>query len=300
MHILKTITHETIWGGNRLEACSEAKSNKIGHLYSLISNEEFESEIINGEYKGLKLKEYFEKNKSAFHLDCYKKFPFTIALTDATDSLSLQVHPNDKVAKETLNMPYGKNESWYFIEPPESGKIYNGCRAKSTDELRQKVDKRYYDGIIDYLDVEKDDYVYVKAGTLHALSAGSLVYEIEENCNVTYRLYDFDRTDDNGNKRLLQTEDAIKATDVNLKSKAEKYNGEKIERIYSTQLFKNKTEYTNNSNTIECLTIIKGFSKIEKYEIRTGMTIILEPKETVKLSVSNFIISRPIIKEGSK
>lgn len=301
MLILKTITHETIWGGNRLANALTDKNKKIGHLYSLVSNNEFESLIINGEYKEQKLKDFFNLNKAKYKLDKYERFPFIISLTDATDNLSIQVHPDDKFAQEVLNMPNGKNESWYFIEAPISGKIYNGCKAKSLEELKQKIDNNKYEDVIDYLDVTAEDYVYVKAGTLHALSAGSLVFEIEENCNITYRLYDFNRVDDKGLKRPLQTENVLKTIDVNLKSKSEKYNNEKKERMYSTKLLKNSSEYTNKSNTLECLTIIKGCQKFDNFEISRGTTIILEPQENIQFNSStDFIVSRPNIMEENK
>lgn len=300
MLILKTIKHETLWGGNRLETCSNNKNTKIGHLYSLVSNEEFESEILNGEFKGLTLGEFFKKNKHKYNLQNYRKFPFTISLTDASENLSIQVHPNDKFVQANLNMPHGKNESWYFIEQPYSRKIYNGCKSNSIEELQHNINTNNFKDIIDYLEVQPEDYVYVEAGTLHSLPAGSLVYEIEENCNITYRLYDFDRVDKDGNKRKLQIEDVIKTIDINLKSKAEPFDCEKTERFYSTKLFKNTTTYTNKSNTIECLTVIKGNSTIENFNIKQGSTIILEPNEKIELGLSDFIIARPIVTKEDK
>ena len=133
---------------------------------------------------------------------------------------------------------------------------------------------------------------------MHAMAAGSLVYEIEENCDATYRVYDFDRIDKDGKKRPLQTENALKSIDVELKSKAEKYDGEKVERLYSTQLFENKEEYTNKSNTLECLTVLNGKSEVDGFIVQRGTTIVLEPEETVKLNSSDFIIARPLVKEG--
>lgn len=294
MLIIKTIVHETIWGGNKLTPYSYSNNQKIGHLYSLISNGEFESEILNGKYKGFLFKKYFDENKKKFGLEHYKNFPFLLALVDASQDLSLQVHPNDKTAKELENFNFGKNESWYFLEAPLSGKIFNGCKAKNSQELKEKIKRNKYGEIIDYLPIKTGDYVYIEAGTIHSMSAGSLVYEIEENCNITYRVYDFNRTDKNGCKRSLQAEKALKAIDVSKKSKAEKYNEEKIERFYSTQLFENKNEYINKSKTLECLTILNGTTKIEDIEIHKGMTIVLEPEEIIKLNISDFVISRPI------
>ena len=295
MLVIKTIVHETIWGGEKLTPYSDTDNKKIGHLYSLVSNGEFESEILNGEYKGQLFRKYFDENKNRFGLSKYKEFPFLLALVDASDDLSLQVHPNDKTAKELENADFGKNESWYFIDAPKTGKIFDGCKAKTSEELKEKVAQNKYDDVIDYLEVKSGDYVYIEAGTMHAMAAGSLVYEIEENCNVTYRVYDFDRIDKNGKKRPLQTENALKSIDISLKSKAVPYVGEKVERFYSTQLFKNIEEYTNNSNTLECLTVINGVSEIENCKIQRGVTIVLEPNETVKLNKSGFIISRVLI-----
>ena len=292
MLILKTITHETIWGGKKLAPYADIKSDKIGHLYSLVSNGEFESEILNGEWKGKLFKEYFEENKERFGLSEYKQFPFVLAIVDATDDLSIQVHPNDELAKELEGNAFGKNESWYFIEAPNSGKIYNGCKAKTKEELIQKVSENKYSDVIDYLPIESGDYVYVEAGTMHAMSAGSLVYEIEENCNATYRVYDFNRRDKNGNLRQLHTGNALRAIDVNKKSVAEKYSGEKRARLYSTELYKNITKYTNNSSTLECLTILDGEGILDNCKIQRGVTIVLEPQDSVQFNSIDCIISK--------
>ena len=297
MLIIKTMVHETIWGGEKLTPYSGTDNKKIGHLYSLISNGELESEILNGKYAGQKFKKYFDENKDRFGLSKFKEFPFLLALVDATDDLSLQVHPNDEMAKKLENADFGKNESWYFLDAPKTGKIFDGCKAKTSEELREKVAQNKYDDVIDYLEVKSSDYVYIEAGTMHAMAAGSLVYEIEENCNATYRVYDFDRIDKDGKKRPLQTENALDSIDVSLKSKAVPFEGEKIERLYSTQLFKDVEEYTNNSNTLECLTVINGTSEIENFKIRRGVTIVLEPNETVTLNKSEFVIARPLLQE---
>ena len=297
MLIIKTIVHETIWGGEKLTPYSGTDNKKIGHLYSLISNKEMESEILNGKYAGQKFRKYFDENKKRFGLSDYEDFPFLLALVDASDDLSLQVHPNDVMAKKLENADFGKNESWYFIEAPKSGKIYDGCKAKTSEELREKVSQYKYDDVIDYLEVKSGDYVYIQAGTMHAMAAGSLVYEIEENCNATYRVYDFDRIDKNGKKRPLQTENALNSIDVSLKSKAVPYIGEKTERLYSTQLFKDVEKYTNNSRTLECLTVINGISEVEGQKIQRGVTVVLEPNETVELNKSDFVLARPLLKE---
>ncbi len=299
MQILKPIAHETIWGGKRLLSFVQGKHNKLGHLYSLVSNSEFESKIINGKYKDKLFKNYFDENKAKFHLEGYDRFPFVIALVDPKEDLSIQVHPNDKCANELENREYGKNESWYFIEAPTNKWLYNGCKVATTEEIKEKIEQnRIEEDVIDYLQVEKGDYVFVEQGTIHAATHGALFYEIEENCNLTYRFYDFNRTDVNGNKRELHIEKALKAINTELKSKTRRYNNREIrERLYTTALFENTDRYKNNSETLECLTILNGNSKIDNTEIKIGTSIILEPEEEINLNCSTFIIARPAIKE---
>lgn len=299
MHILQPIAHETIWGGKKLLPFINENLTKLGHLYSLVSNGEFESKIINGNYKGKTLKEYFEDNKQRLHLSKYKNFPFVIALVDPLEDLSIQVHPTDEYANKIENKPFGKNESWYFIEPPKNGWLYNGCKAGSIEEIKEKIQQdKVEEDVIDKLTINKGDYVFVEQGTMHAATHGALFYEIEENCNLTYRFYDYKRKDKNGNERELHIEKALATINPRLKSKSKKYNKQEItERFYTTKLLENETRYTNTSKTIECLTILQGKSNIDNNIVQTGSTIILEPNEQITLNPSTFIVARPNIGE---
>ena len=297
MLILKPIAHETIWGGKKLLPFAPEKHSHLGHLYSLVSNGEFESVIINGEYKNKLFREYFENNKSKYNLDNFEQFPFVIALVDPAQDLSIQVHPDDNCAKELEQKAFGKNESWYFIEPPENGWLFNGCKLHSTEEIKEKINQnRVEEDVIGQLQIQKGDYVFVEAGTIHAATHGALFYEIEENCNLTYRFYDYNRKDSNGILRELHIEKALKVIKPELKSKTQKYNDNEIkERLYTTQLHKDISEYKNKSNTLECLTILNGESTIENIKVQTGTTIVLEPEESIQLNKSTFITARPLI-----
>ena len=296
MLILKPIAHETIWGGKKLLPFAPEKHSHLGHLYSLVSNGEFESVIINGEYKNKLFREYFENNKSKYNLDNFEQFPFVIALVDPVQDLSIQVHPDDNCAKALEKKAFGKNESWYFIEPPENGWLFNGCKLHSTEEIKEKIEQnRVEEDVIGHLQIQKGDYVFVETGTIHAATHGALFYEIEENCNLTYRFYDYNRKDSNGILRELHIEKALKAIKPELKSKTQKYNDNEIkERLYTTQLHKDISEYKNKSNTLECLTILNGKSTIENIKVQTGTTIVLEPEESIQLNKSTFITARPL------
>ena len=134
----------------------------------------------------------------------------------------------------------------------------------------------------DTLPVKVGDYVFVEPGTLHAITAGSLVYEIEEGADFTYRFYDYDRTDAQGNKRELHIDKATRALDIHLKSQVRHYDGQEIqEKTYSTKLINATAAYTNESGTLECFTLVQGALKCDGIEVAPGSTVLLWPGETL-------------------
>ena len=295
MIVLKSEVHETIWGGSKLTPYSDSVCKRIGHLYSTNCNEKETNIILNGKYKGRTLNEYFEENKSRFGLEQYEYFPLVIALVEANDNLSIQVHPADDIAP-TLNpnIKFGKCESWYFIDPPISGAIYCGCLCNSMEALKQSIANGQMEEVTDKLPIKKGDYTYVVAGTLHAMSAGSLVYEIEEDAGCTYRFYDFDRIDIDGKKRPLQIPEAYYSINLRNKSVVSRYDGKPIEeRKYITNHLENVTEYKNESNTLQVFTIIDGECTICDIKMRRGSSVILEPGEVLKIDAVEAIVAQP-------
>ena len=294
MIILKPIAHETIWGGQTLTKYFSTPHKKIGHMYTLFDDKNFSNVILNGDYKNKTFHEYFVDNKKNFCLEKFEYFPLVLAIVEAAENLSLQVHPDDAAAKEIENAPYGKNESWYFLRAPKSGEIYNGSKIFSRDKIKKLIDEGRAAEISDTLKVDAGDYVFVEAGTLHAITAGALVYEIEENAEYTYRFYDFDRVDDKGNKRQLHIEQALKALKPQLKSVVKKYDGAITERLYTTKLLTSFESYENISSTLECLTIIdENFVvELDGAKINFGTTIVLEPNEKISINVEKIILAR--------
>ena len=294
MQILKPIVHETIWGGTKLTPFSGGNCTKIGHLYSAIDTEEFRNEIIWGSAKGKNLHQWFEENKAKYGLEKYPELPILMALVEADDNLSIQVHPNDEMAQKLESKPFGKNESFYTLEAPLCGKMYNGCKAESVEEMKNKIAEGKIAETLDMMPCEAGDYTYVVGGTLHAATAGSLHFEIEENCEKTYRFYDFDRIDKNGQKRPLQLEKALACLDVTKKSTSRKYGDEPIEeRMYSTQLIKNKQEYVNKGVMFAFAVMLKGEKNINGIKILPGTAILLEPDEAIDVSNTEFMIAKP-------
>lgn len=293
MFILKTLSKETIWGGKRLHDFSGDHSiNNLGQLYTVIAKEGYSNEIINGKYKGDTLYSVYKKNREIFNYNKYEEFPLIIGFVDAKENLSLQIHPTDTYALENEGKPFGKNESWIFIEEPQEGYIYNGCKLKTIKEVEDKVNNNQWSEIIDILTVKTGDYVYVESGTFHALTAGSLVYEIQQSTDLTYRFYDYDRIDSKGNKRELHFDKALAVLDPLKKSKSFR-NKQKIkfnEKYYSIMTVNIKGKYKNISNSFQCITLINGCIEVDNILVKSGMSIIMLKGEEIEFKGQSQIV----------
>jgi len=276
MYVLEPIFHYTIWGGSRLVDVYGAKANGLGHLYSLRCTDKDSNTILNGKFAGQRL------------YNVIGMYPLSIALVDAASDLSIQVHPGGNLAKY---------ESYYFISAPDSGYIYSGftepekdiCSILKADSILSYIEKTY---------IQNGEYIHIEPRTVHALTAGSFVYEIEQGEDNTYRLFDYYRPGANSRPRELQVEQANNALDASLKAKTCIYQQATpiIEKTYMTRLLTDLIYYKNTSPNYECLTLLSGHAIIDSVLMRIGMTVILEPEEALeKLEVEKCIIARSLI-----
>ena len=159
----------------------------------------------------------------------------------------------------------------------------NGCLCRDKDELKQLAGEGRFPEIIDHLPVRKGDYVFVDAGTLHALGGGSLVYEIQENVDFTYRFYDYGRRDSQGNGRPLHLDKAVEAVKPGLKSAVRRYSGEIAEMKYRTLLLEG-TEFENTWNTWAFVTVLDGRIQVGGITAERGTSVLLEPGEMLTLA----------------
>ena len=148
------------------------------------------------------------------------------------------------------------------------------------------------------VDIKKGDYVYIEAGTLHAAAKGSLIFEIEENSEVTYRFYDFDRIDKNGKKRPLQLDKALMCLDTKKPSSPEpmKQDGDNWyrHRMYSVKHFVKESVYTNNTKTVACATLMSGEATLSSgIKVTPGTAVLLEPNETIDFGKYEFMVTIP-------
>ena len=215
-----------LWGGEKIAKYKGIVTDQhnIGESWEISGVDGHESVVAEGDDKGLNLRQIIEKYKgdlvgNAVYAKYGDTFPLLVKIIDAKGDLSVQVHPDDTLAKARHNS-YGKTEMWYIIDAEEGAPIYAGLSKQITPEEYEKlVAENAIMDVIARHDSHAGDLFFLPAGRIHAIGAGALVAEIQENSNLTYRLYDYDRVDKYGNKRPLHVEKALKT--ANLKSSAE-------------------------------------------------------------------------------
>jgi len=211
---------EKIWGGNRLKTLLGKKYNlkNCGESWEISGVEGNISVVSNGFLKGNDLSELIEiymgelvgdKVYEQFGLE----FPLLIKFIDAQDDLSIQVHPNDELSKERHNA-YGKTEMWYVVDVAEGALINSGFNQPvDREKYLKNLENENLTEILKYDEAKVGDVYFIPAGRVHAIGKGSLVAEIQQTSDVTYRIFDYNRKDDKGNERELHTDLALDAID---------------------------------------------------------------------------------------
>lgn len=210
---------DNLWGGTKLRTVfgKHCDYDVIGESWELSAHPDGQSRIASGRYKGLLFNEYLKmigKDALGWKCQALDRFPILIKFIDAKQSLSVQIHPDDEYALENEG-EYGKNEMWYILDCDEGAILYCGLsREVSKDEIDQRIADNTITEILNEIKVKKGDCVFVKAGTIHAIGAGILICEIQQNSNSTYRVYDYDRRDKFGNTRELHLKKALEVVDT--------------------------------------------------------------------------------------
>ena len=225
------IFKDKIWGGNKIKSILNKDCSPLpncGETWELSSVDGNISVISNGWLRGTPLDAAIERFKNRLiGRTCYEKhgvlFPLLIKFIDANDDLSIQVHPNDALAKERHGS-FGKTEMWYVMQSDIGSSLISGFNQEMN---REKYLDYFNTGrlteILNRENVKQGDIFFVPAGRVHTIGKGLLIAEIQQTSDVTYRIYDFDRKDEQGNARELHLEEALDAIDYsfydNYKSK---------------------------------------------------------------------------------
>lgn len=303
------ILKEKIWGGTKLEKLLHKKADhkRIGESWEISDIEGDISIVANGPLKGKSLKDLLREHKGQLvGEEVYKsfknQFPLLIKFIDANTELSVQVHPDDRLAGERHNS-FGKTEMWYIMEAEKNADIIIGFkRTISREEYLKHLNSGKITELLHFEKVEKGDAFFINPGKVHAIGAGVLLAEIQQTSDLTYRIYDWDRKDGQGNSRELHTDLALEAIDFENKEDFKKnYSRE----INSSNKIAGCEYFTTNFLPVSTGVIEKNYSGIDSFviymcvsgeaevsvdgnseDIQTGETILIAA-ETSKVELSS-------------
>ncbi|EQK43939.1 mannose-6-phosphate isomerase, class I [[Clostridium] bifermentans ATCC 638] len=289
---LKPLFMHRIWGGTTLrdKFNYEIPSENTGECWAISSHENGDCEITNGKFKGMTLSILWSNHKELFGNMPGDKFPLLTKILDANDNLSVQVHPDNEYANKNENGELGKTECWYIIDCDDDAEMIFGHNAKSKEELEYMVSNNKWSDLLRRVRVNKGDFFYVPSGTIHALCKGTLVLETQQNSDTTYRVYDYDRIDSNGNKRDLHVDKSITVTTVpHIENKSNykvlENDNFKLTTFVSNEFFSVHkldvfNEYSSTQdNPFELYSVIDGDGKLvsnsNEYSLNKGDNFIL-------------------------
>lgn len=306
---------EKVWGGREFESKLGMKlpeNKKIGESWEISAHPNGMSTVENGFLAGRTLQEVYDEYKGALvgekvYREYGQIFPLLIKYLDVNDRLSIQVHPDDEVALKKHN-ELGKSESWYIMEASDDALLIMGMKEGITKEkFLEKAGNNDFTDMFEEITVKKGDLIDINPGMVHASLKGSVLFaEIQENSDITYRIYDFDR-EENGKKRELHIRDSAEVIDF--KRKAEVTNtdfakGENRKNIirkkyYSIDRIKISDTFEDiNEDSMIIYSILEGEGSISSngtiLNIRKGESLLVPPYIKVILS-GNLEILRTVI-----
>ena len=214
LYRLRPAFKDYLWGGHRLrdQFGKDSPYEITAESWELSAHPDGQSHIVGGPYDGWAFGDFVREKGTAvcgWKSGTFDRFPILIKFIDASNPLSVQVHPFDDYAFVNEN-EFGKNEMWYVMDARPGAFLYCGF---SKDISRQELERRIGDGtieeVLNKVPVQTGDVVFIPAGTVHAIGAGILICEIQQNSNSTYRVYDYNRRDAKGNRRPLHIKKAL-------------------------------------------------------------------------------------------
>jgi len=293
--VFEPILQDRIWGGTKLKTDlgKNIPTQTTGESWELSTVQDNVSVVKQGEYAGKPLTDLLEQFPAEVlgtkvHEKFGTQFPLLFKFLDAKEDLSIQVHPNDELAKKRHNS-FGKTEMWYVMQADEGSRIIVGFKEKSSPE--EYLDKLKNKNLIDILNeqpVKKGDVYFLETGTIHAIGAGIVIAEIQQTSDITYRIYDWDRVDANGNGRQLHVEEALEAMNYNPTDTKKEYTKNINESnvtvdcpYFTTNYFplEGSADITKDGNSFTVYICTEGDYSIdaegETYNFKKGDTVLI-------------------------
>ncbi|WP_010229541.1 type I phosphomannose isomerase catalytic subunit [Gillisia marina] len=303
LYLLKfePIIKEKIWGGSKLKSLfnKNTVSNKTGESWEISDLENDTSIVANGKLKGKSLQWLLKKYKEELvGKDVFKnfgiKFPLLIKYIDAAENLSIQLHPNDKIAKEKHNS-FGKTEMWYIVQADKDAELILGFKEPiSKSKYVELVENNALPRALNRIKVQVGDAFIIPPGLVHAIGKGVMLAEIQQTSDVTYRIYDWDRKTETGQKRELHTDLALEAIDLSSENGHEiayKIQPNATSKIINTTYFKTNIisvegEFSKDYAEKDCFLILMGVEGESIVSLENGNPEILKQGETLLIPAS--------------
>jgi len=273
-----------VWGGEKLNDVFGYKlpNNNIGECFAFSTLNDYQSMIISEPFLGQKLSDVFRNHPDLFGVSAIEGFPFLIKIIDAKDQLSIQVHPDDDYARKHEGMSNGKTESWVILDCGVNKHLVLGHQCQSKKEMKGLMKNGEWSKIIKHIVIENDQVINIPAGTLHAICANTMIYEIQQVSDLTYRFYDY------GRGRPLHLKKSLEVLQIPHKSQQvrvkyhENYEVLVKNLYYSLYRITNKGSSTYKfSESFLCLTAIKGQGMVNGIKVVKGDHFIMTKDETI-------------------
>ena len=266
----ENLYYDKVWGGRGFESFrSNVPKGKIGESWDIACHPNGTGVVANGRLKGVGFKELIKfYNKEIFGNRIVNgEFPLLVKLINSNENLSVQVHPNDDYAKRIENSS-GKTEAWYVVDAKEGAELIVGTNGCTRLEFEQAIKKGKVEDCLNRIKVKMGDAFLINSGLVHAICSGLVIAEIQQNSDITYRVYDY------GRPREIHLEKSLDVIDFNLKPKklVENYKevlGYKVSSLCENEYFSiykyvisSKAEFRSDNNTFSIITCVQGVGVI--------------------------------------
>ena len=293
------ILKQTLWGGDKIVPFKHLSDNLtgVGESWEISGVEDNESVVANGPDKGLTLTDMVRKYRGELvgeenYARFGNKFPLLIKFIDAKQDLSIQVHPNDELAKKRHNS-MGKTEMWYVVDADKGAKLRSGFSEQITPkEYKERVYNNTITDVLQEYEIHPGDVFFLPAGRIHSIGAGAFIAEIQQTSDITYRIFDYNRKDKEGKSRELHTTQATEAinfADVqdDFRTEYDHLKNEPVELVaspyFTTSLYDMTEEITCDYSELDSFVIficVEGACRItddsqNEIAVRAGETILL-------------------------
>lgn len=303
---LVPVFKEKIWGGRKLETefGYEIPAGPVGECWAISAHPAGDDEIASGEYAGRTLSWLWDEHRELFGNCEGDRFPLLVKIIDAKDDLSIQVHPDNDYAAEHEDGSLGKKECWYVLSAEPGQTIVVGQRAHSREEFAQMVEEGRWSELLNEIPIKAGDFFQIDPGTVHAIKGGTVILESQQSSDVTYRVYDYDRKQDDGTLRPLHMQQALDVIDFDrapLTSGEVELSGPvttlEQNECYTVDLVRVGEDGCPAELAVEtphpftCISVIEGEGVVNGREVKKGTHLLaLSDCDTLELSGSMQVV----------